>query len=281
VHLEPHVFAKQLRDIALRIFYVSEMQRFCYAGVCTCRARLWIYTRLEPFSRSFIYAIAAERALLSNTETALIEPLFFLWGRSFSISKCGLVYLVSRLIGAGHSAVGATYAQLIVDCDNSVCALIRCTARTHLKAGRVRAMHTPDGHKEAADVRKFPCFDIQYLAPLHPRRSSIGMLACCCASLATDAQPQVSYHGIARHSHLPLHVHSPKTTNAFIRIPYCSQSKPHRAHMPLTITFSALLENLRRLTVRQHPKNALFVLKAQTLMSSGAILLIKTLALSG
>jgi len=51
--------------------------------------------------------------------------------------------------------------------------------------------------------------------------------------------------------------------------------------MPLTITFSALLENLRRLTVRQHPKNALFVLKAQTLMSSGVILLIQTLALSG
>lgn len=200
VHLEPDVFVKQLRDIAMGIFDVAKVQGSGDAGIGACRTRLGIDAWRESFRRPLVNTIAAERAFLGNTDPPLIEPLHFLGSRRFTVGKSGLVYLVSRLIRAGDDAVGAAHAQFIVDGDNAIRALIGRAARTDLKAGRLCAMHAPYRHEKAVDVWKLPGLDIQHFAPLHPRRGGIGMLACRSARLAPNAQPQISDHSVARHA---------------------------------------------------------------------------------
>ena len=57
---------------------------------------------------------------------------------------------------AGHGAVGAADAQVVVDGDNAVGALLRRGARAHLHAGRLVAVLAADRHEGALHVGYSP-----------------------------------------------------------------------------------------------------------------------------
>src|SRR5690606_5982127 len=109
------------------------------------------------------------------------------------------VGLEACIVGAGHGAVSAADAEVVVDGDDAVGALARRGTRTHLQARRVVAMHAARRHERALHVRKLAHLQVEHLAPLHARRGRVGVLAGRGAGLAPDAALQVRHHHPARH----------------------------------------------------------------------------------
>ena len=101
---------------------------------------------------------------------------------------------VARLIGTRHRAVAAADAQIVVDRDHAVGALLRRGRRAHVLARRIAAVHAADRHEDAPHVRELAGLDVEHLAPLHARRRRVRVLARRGARLAADAPAQVHGH---------------------------------------------------------------------------------------
>ncbi len=107
--------------------------------------------------------------------------------------------LVARLVRAGDRAIGAADAQVVVDRDDAVGALLRRGGRADVHAGRIVAVLAADRHERAAHVRVFAEFHVEHAPPLDARRRRVGVAARRGARLAADAAAQVGNHGPARH----------------------------------------------------------------------------------
>lgn len=116
------------------------------------------------------------------------------------ISKMRLMNKKPCLVRTSHLAVGATYAEIIIDHHDAVGALPRRRGRTDVHARRICAVLTAYRNKHAAHVRIRARLNIEYLAPLHCGRCCIGVPTCGGARLAADAPLKIGDHDPARHT---------------------------------------------------------------------------------
>ena len=104
----------------------------------------------------------------------------------------------ARLVRAGHRAVAAAEAEIVIHGYEAVLALIGRSAGTHRDARRLRTVLTADHQEQALDVGVAAHLDVEHLPPLHARQGVIGVLAGGRARLAADAAIEIDDHAITR-----------------------------------------------------------------------------------
>src|SRR5512145_273685 len=199
MHAEKLVLGEELRDVALGILHVAEVQRLGDAGIHACRGRLRVHARLQSLRYAGIDALDAESALGGDPELFRMESLRFALRRA-AVGKRRLVHLEPRLIRTGDGAVAAADAQVVIDGDDAVGPLARSGARAHVHARRVVAVHAAHRHERALHIRILADLEVDHAPPLHAGRRRIRLLARRRARLAADAAAQIRDHGPARHA---------------------------------------------------------------------------------
>ena len=204
VHLEGPVFAQEFRHIAVGVVDIAEGQRLRDAGIDAGRCCLGIRARHQTGLDARIYAIDAKGAFLCHAQAGGIFAHRLVTHLSLAvIGGPRLVHAVARIIGAGHRAIGAADADVVIDGDNPVGALFRGRRGADIKAGRFVAMHAADRHECAAHIGECAGLEIQHLAPHHARGGGILVLAGGGAGLAADATVEIGNNGIAGHFRPP------------------------------------------------------------------------------
>ncbi len=155
MHAEMALLAQQLRDIAVGVVDVAEMQRVGDAGIDAGRrgariaaGRQAVLDARNRCGRSR-RCISARRPIRRSSNLALASFCI-----AAAVGEVRFVHDEARLIGTGDVAIGAADADVVVDGDDAVGALARRGRGAHMHAGRVGAVLAADRHEGAVHIRK-------------------------------------------------------------------------------------------------------------------------------
>ena len=162
------VFLEQYRDIAFRVFHITEMERVGNAGIDTGGRCLGIDSRSQAVFETEVDPVRAESTLLSHSQAGRSVALGLVL-HALAIGEGRLSDFVAGLKGTGHHAIGAADAQLVVDRDDSIGTLTRRCTWAHVHARRVDTVHTTYRNESTAHVGVGTDLNIEHLAPLHGR----------------------------------------------------------------------------------------------------------------
>ncbi len=152
----------------------------------------------ESFGEAVVDAVDAERAFGCDRAARIVMALRLVRHRAV-VGERGARGLVARLIRAGHGAIRAADAEIVVDRDDAVGALFRRRRRADVHARRVVAVLAADGDEGALDVGVLALFDVEHAAPLHAGWRRVRMAARGRARLAAHAAAEIGDHRPPRH----------------------------------------------------------------------------------
>ena len=196
VHLEMGAFGDKLRNHALLIVEVAELDRLRNTRRRASRGYVQMQARDLVLDLRLIDLLDTETAFLGYAYALVVLDRLFLTS-GLPVEPGLIVDDGSRLIRTGYSTVAATYADVVIHCHQAIIALESGPGGANGNTGRLGTMLTAGHQEQPLHIRESTCLHVQHTPPLHFGQGVIAVLARDSAGLAADATVYVDSHAVA------------------------------------------------------------------------------------